>query len=400
MKFTELALTLGSWGRSPLSSQVQIACIDTLHAFSRTNNLKIVFECYHESDDDQKAANYLLKLEKNSSSIESLIRVRPRSDRFRKVAEMGGKRVVFEHPVSAMSVMAAFGEDGFDRGLEFCQSQSIAAIVEGLDIEIALTDITRGDFHYVENLTRNITAEAQARGKQVCWRLADSFGLGDPFEKRMTARSLHFWVEFLHHRCGIDINHISVQVADTFGLSLANLLALLPAGIQPVSSMFGTGIGSGWTATELLLVQALGRQSSLAALVGMRELLGVTEEHRDTHRPLTGINAFEVKGGAKPETISSRAEKIFPFNPDKLTGIEAIPLLDDLSGHAGLLHIAHNNNSDIHIETEDQRVIQIYEEYEKAFLKGRQQPVSWAEVKKQMVFLEEYRLETKSKDDE
>ncbi len=383
MKFswTELAFTLGNWGRAPLTVEVQKEITSALCQWAAKNNAFIRLEIYRQPGFDAAGSELLRILEEGASFVRPVIRLEPRSDRFREAFKIGVREVIFETPASRERGSVRFLPDGVCRSPDFARQQALMAICEGITPEIALSDITRARELDVLAIIEGVETVARAQGVKVRWRLADTHGLGYPFGRKRRPRALKSWAVLLKKEFGIDPEHLSVQSSDLLGLGLANSLACFQEGIQPVTSLFGLGAGSGWTATETMLFHVLPKIPDLHDLIMLRSLLIPTASQlRDDYRPLSASLAYQVVADTTPEKMSGKIPALLPYDPQKVLGITPEPLLTSLSGHAGLLYLIHRHYPQLNLDTEDPRVLELYAKYEEQFIRGRMLPISWEEM--------------------
>lgn len=381
LRFTELALTLGNWGRAPLEPEWAQSLAGQLLRWSLRTGVALRLEVYAEQELERELLTWLLRESGGSSTFVPLVRLEPRSDRWRMLAELGITDAVFDVPVGEGFAGLRFTPDGASRAPEYAREAARGAMLAGLSPEIALTDITRAQTEIVAETVERVEEESHARGVAVRWRLVDDLGLGDPLPGGRLPRSLAAWVRTLHRDNEVELDRISVQASNRRGLALANALAGLRGGAESAaSSLFGFGLGAGWAATEQVLYHAAGEEVELASLLNLRKTLLNKDVVRDSNRPISGGNAWEMLGGAAPEELEKRYDAQLGLDPLVWFGHSPLPLLTQLSGHAGMLHLMHRHYPDHHFESDDPRSLRVSEEFEAQFSAGRQTPVPWSEL--------------------
>ncbi len=379
MIWTELSFTLGRWGSPLLTLAQQRRVATTLARWAKQNRCLVRLELYGDALEDHEVLAAALDLA-GGGSLMPLVRLEPRSDRFRALADAGVREVVFEIPASEAYAEHRFPARGVAQGIEFCRRQAEAAVMQNLRPEIALTDIARASKYDVAELVNTTLKAMQPRSGRVCWRLVDSTGLADPLPGSRLPCSLPAWVRWLGREFGIEPEDISIQASDRLGLATANALTVVRQGASVASSLFGLGHGAGWTPTELLLLHTLEPCPTLKQLIALRDTLVTDTTQRDQHRPLQHRQAWELPADTSPDDMDLK-ETLLPFHPQTVTGHPIEPLLTALSGKAGLLHLIHRQFPGVHIDTNDSDIEELYEHINGQFQAGRAIPVCWAEIK-------------------
>jgi HMGL-like len=391
LHLSELALTLGNWGRAPLTIDQQRQILKTLANWSDKSSVACSAEIYAQP------APQLALIEEwisGDSALNLIVREDPRSDRLKRLAKLGAQTVVIDIPVSQQTAIRRFRPKGIDQVSAYAARVARDAQLAGLTPELALIDVARANKLDLLMIVDRIMEAVQPHGGDVRWRLVDSTGWADPIAGSRLPRSLAAWVRLLTTEFAIPKESITVQCADTLGFAIANTIAGARTGASVATSLLGLGMGCGWGTTEVVLAHLLGVKANTKKLLGLRHLLmdkkpgSEDSSHpiRDNHRPVSGPNAWQFPGGAAPEKPSLELlEAHFPIPPKTLSRHDPEPLLTSLSGHAGLLHLMHREWPDHHFQTEDGRAIEISQIFEKEFAAGRQIPVSWAELKPMVV---------------
>ena len=376
---TELALTLGRWGVTPLNEATQKKVVETLVGWSVRTRTPLRIESYMDAPVDRNTLQVLVERAHKSDTVTAVARIEPRSDRWKILHEMGVREAVFEVPVSDEAARARFTPLGSDRSPGFAAEMARDAMVHGVTPEIALVDICRAKEETVSELIAAVQREAVARSVECRWRLVDDTGLGNPLPGSKTPRSLARWIRWMEREFSIASSSISVQASDLRGLALANALAGVQEKTGAATSLFGLGIRAGWAATEVLMLHLGERGAGIPELMELHGLLG-TEDVRDSFRPVSGRHVWQMLGGTTPENLSSKWDAQLACDPKQLTGIEPEPLLTSLSGHAGLLHLMHENMGNRQFDSDDQTTLKISSKIEAEYASGRQQPVGWYEI--------------------
>ncbi|MBD3167066.1 hypothetical protein GF324_10735 [bacterium] len=387
MIIVDATLTAGVIGQPPLKHEVIKAWLHTLVRTGSDWNVQFQVELPFRMR--TAFAEHLTDrgIGKRQARVEPVVRLEPRTDRFRAVAEAGVKRVVFTVPVSATAAKARFLHGGINRAVTFAAEQAEYAVLAGLTPEIELDDITRARGRDVSRVVGEVRRLLRPRNVNPHWRLLDRTGQGDPLAGARRPRSLTAWVRYLDREHHIDPPEISAQSADILGLSLANSLAVARMGVNPVTTAFGLGHHAGWTALEVLLthlrddLQAAEKSPSLRPLLELRSVLTRGNLLRDPYRPVSGPWAHQASGGTGPETLEERAERHFPYKPKALTGHSTLPMMDALSGQAGLLHLIHRHFQELHVETTDPEAHELARRMQDAFDDGRELPAAWLELR-------------------
>ncbi len=379
-EWTELALTLGTWGAPPPGAELQVRVLEGLAEAARAARARVRVELYGDRNEDREALAEAVRLRESGAPLEPVLRLEPRSDRFEAAARAGVREVVFEAPVSFERAWRRLQPFDVDASPVYASWAAREAALAGLRPEIALADITRAEPEDVVQVLRSVARDLTSRGVRPRWRVVDGLGLAGPPGGARLPRSLAGWVRLLRKQGGAEPGEIAVQAADTLGLGLANLLAGCRAGASPAASLFGLGHGAGWAASEAALLHRFGLKTDLRALVRLKPLLDPGGRRRDGGRPLASGRAWQVPAGTTPEDLGGRLAEHIPFDPEPVLGVRPEPLLTDLSGHAGVLHLLHRHYPAHHFETGDPRILAISEEFERQFHEGRQQPVSWEEL--------------------
>ncbi|MDP8207943.1 MAG: hypothetical protein P9L92_14845 [Candidatus Electryonea clarkiae] len=379
-EITELSLTIGNWGAKPYRTEIKSQLINVFAEWCRENGTKIRIELYGGSGTDLELAKTVKQLQQEDYPVEPLIRLEPRSDRFRIIGRSECQHVVFEVPVSRQRASARFLSAGIDQAGEYAKKAVESAALNGLHPEIALTDITRAKEEDVEKIVNQVNESLLPRKAKARWRLVDDAGLGDPLPGSRRPKSMRGWVAFFREHLNVNAEDISVQCSDLLGLGLANTLAGHSNGGCPVTSLFGLGHRAGWAATELAMLHALGENINIKELIGLKSLLDPGNIRRDQYRPVSGYNSWETPSETTPDKMEKKIEAWLPFDPHPITGLRIEPLITSLSGKAGLLHLIHRHNPETHVDTDDSRIEEIYNELSRQFNEGRLIPVSWAEL--------------------
>jgi len=383
MRYVEMALTLGSWGQKPFTSENIKKVVNNFAGWARKNSVDLTLELYAERENERKILREIVSdKDKRYSNITPLVRVEPRSDRLKRIAADGGKNILIEVPASNETGDFRFMPHGVKRSPSYAAEMVREATLLGLIPEIALNDITRAKPQDVLDIIKAVKSEAEPRGITPRWRLVDIYGFGDPLPRALPPKSLAGWVRYLHRKSGVKKEDISVQASDQLGLALANTLSAVKEGAQAATSLFGLGAGAGWAASELLLFHSMDEESlNLKSLKKLKAVLDSDATKRDQHRPLSGERAFEFPAGTSPEEISDKKRAaLIAFNPEKFIGTKPLPLLTSLSGHAGMLHLMHRFYSENHFDSDNPETLGVSAEFESEFKDGRQQPVSWQEL--------------------
>jgi isopropylmalate/homocitrate/citramalate synthase len=387
MIIVDATLTAGVTGQPPLPPKAREAWLYTLRRIAVDWGLKF---------DVELPLSFDLPLDRffetsgnagKKGSLEAILRLEPRADRFRHAREMGAGKIVFSVPVSATAAEARFLHGGLERAAAFAAEHAESAALAGLRPEIELDDSTRARGRDVAKVIKAVRSVLRPRGIEATWRLLDRTGLGDPLPGARRPRSLVAWVRWLDRDHQIDPLNVSVQAADTLGLALANGLAVARMGARPVTTAFGLGHHAGWTALEVLLaqlrealLQKRGR-ASLRPLMQIRSVLTRGQLLRDPYRPVSGPWSHQAPGGTRPETLEERSERYFPYTPGELTGSPTLPMMDALSGQAGLLYLIHRHFQELHVETTDPEAHALAKQMQDAFDEGRDLPAAWLEVR-------------------
>ncbi len=381
-EWTELALTLGTWGAPPSGHDDRLAVVEALDAWTSASGVTVRLEVYGESEEDRALARAVLeRRERGNEHLQPLLRLEPRSDRLKRAAELGVGQFVFDLPVSRQLAGLRFKPQGVARVAGYAAEVVREAALTGLVPEIALADITRAEEREVLAVVESVLGELRPRGIQPRWRLVDSLGLGDPLKGAEGAASLARWVRLLVEQGDGGPGSVAVQAADTLGLALANLLAGCRAGASPATSLFGFGHCSGWAATEMAILHLFSPDyPDLTLLAGLKSRLDPGERRAGPHRPLIGSLAWQTPAVTTPDTLREKLDALFPFHPEKVVGNSPEPLLTSLSGHSGLLYLLHRHNPDRRFDSEDSKIIEISAGFERQFHQGRQSPISWAEI--------------------
>jgi hypothetical protein len=404
---SELSLTLGNWGRPPLSVDQQRQILRTLGNWAERTGNPVSAEVYARPTTQTPL---LEEWADGDLSPELIVREDPRSDRLKHLSQIGMKRIVIDVPVSPQTAIRRFRPKGIEQVAPYAVRVARDSLLAGLTPEIALLDIARANKFDVLMIVDRIMEAVRPHGGEhtISWRLIDSTGWADPIAGARLPRSLSAWVRMLNKEFEIPRESISVQCADTLGFANANTIAGAQTGASVVTSLLGLGMGCGWAATEVALAHLLGEKANTKRLLGLSHVLlgemtpglqinpghpgslprlagksGSSEglSLRDDHRPVSGPHAWQFPGGAAPEKPSAELlEAHFPIPAKSLSRHDPEPLLTSLSGHAGLLHLMHREWSDRHFATEDERVFAISQSFENEFANGRQVPVSWAEL--------------------
>lgn len=384
-ELTEIALTLGRWGRAPLTVQQQRRVLDTYVSWADQAGARVRVELYARPHDQLALLGEWVS---RSDRVAVIVREQARSDRYRRIAAAlapdfspGSVDTVIDVPVSRELAAVTWQAGGVARAPEFAARAARDAALTGLSPEIALADIARAHRDDVLAVIDAVTEEARARGVSARWRLVDATGCADPLPGARLPRSLPAWLRLLERERGIDSERVTVQAANTLALANANTVAAIRAGAAPAASLFGTGLGAGWAAAEVMLAHMHGGGANVRPLLNLRDTLAAEAELEHAHRSIGGASAWQFPGGAAPE--SPRPELLrawFPLDPRRLTGRAPEPVLTELSGHAGLLHLLHRAFPERHFETDDARIVAISERFEREFAAGRQIPVAWAEL--------------------
>lgn len=120
--YTELALTLGNWGRKPLAFQQALDVAKHLQRWSRRTNVSLRLECYAEMEQERELVRELLN--ESDESFSPLIRLEPRGDRWRMLRDLGVREAVFEVPVGDGYASIRFSPDGANRAPEFARESA------------------------------------------------------------------------------------------------------------------------------------------------------------------------------------------------------------------------------------------------------------------------------------
>ncbi len=385
MKITELALTLGNWGQPPLSTETQIILIDTYsnwirYDLPRDTGLQFRIELYGERKEDFNALAHAIEISQKQDSIIPVLRLDPRSDRFRKMSDCGVYEIVFDIPASAPLAKQRFLANGIKQSPVFAAHQCENVALVGLRPEIALNDITRARKKDIATIVESVTKVLRPRGIKPMWRLVDNLGICKPLPNVRIPRSLASWVRFLIKDLGIDPGDISVQASNLLGMGLAGVLSAANEGAQPVCSLSGMGTNGGWAATESVLLHTVYSNLKFKKLMEISEFMFGSNIGNQSQPAFLDPSSWQIPGGTTPEKLEDKIPVFLPFDPEPALGIKAAPLLTPLSGVAGLLHLIHRNQPEKHIDSDDQRVHDIYDQLDEQFKSGRQTPVSWKEV--------------------
>ncbi|HEX05389.1 MAG TPA: hypothetical protein ENH10_09610, partial [Bacteroidetes bacterium] len=393
LALTDFSLTLGNWGRAPLSINQQRQVLRTLANWAEKTGVVARAELYARPAPQQSLIEEWIS---EKTSLELTIREDPRSDRLKQLAKIGATSVVIEVPTSVQTAIRRFRPKGIDIAAPYAERAARDTVLAGLTPEIALVDVARAKKSDVLLIVDKVLEAIRPHDGIVRWRLVDSTGWADPIAGSRLPRSLPAWIRGLHSKFGIACESITVQCADTLGFANANTVAGAAAGASTATSLFGLGMSCGWGATEVILAHMLDKDANTKRLMGLRNVL-ISEDMvplraceqgsatgsapRDSHRPVSGPNAWQFPGGAAPEKPSDELlDAHFPIPPKTLSRHDPEPLLTALSGHAGLLHLMHRQWPEQHFQSEDGRPLEISNAFQAEFAEGRQIPVSWTEL--------------------
>lgn len=380
LRWTELALSLGSFGQAPRSAETQVKIGKALLEWTSLYPIDLRLELFCSSPGDTRAVQDLQKHIGNRERQLLVARVEDTSNDLDMVKSQGISAVVTDYPASQIYADYLYPAEGLVRVRQRLTSFIKEAALRKLEPEISLVDIVRARKQDVKELVHEAERVASAYNTRIRWRLTDMTGDASPQRRSRSMSYLPTWIRWMEKDLGISTGSISVQCSNIHGNALENSKTGYSAGAQVVSSLFGTGLGCGFAASEAFLNMTLPHSISLKPLVKLREDIVSPSMPSFPRKPYWDNYSFELEAGTTPEALHTKTGVLLGFDPGERFGIEPEPVLTPLSGHAGILHLIHRHFPWYHVDTEDERALAISAEFERQFLEGRRQPVVWSEV--------------------
>lgn len=308
-----------------------------------------------------------------------------------KVKEAGLDETVMLASISDYHIVYKFGssrERVFSKYLDAIEY----AYRHGLTVRVTLEDITRADLgNNVLPFLRRVERLARKYGVPLKIKLADTLGLGLPYENVPPPRGVPAVVRAIREEIEVDPRNIEFHGHNDLGLVVANHLAawLAGAGLSNCT-LFGIGERAGNCPLEVMLIHYVGLTGrsdvNLKAIKDAADVVRSMGFSIPEFYPLVGENAFRTKAGIHVDGLMKNPEVYLPFNPIEVLGI---PYTVAITPYSGRSAIALWLNKNLHASLgggggftkNHPLVIRVYEDVVKLFEKtGRSHPLTNEEL--------------------
>jgi 2-isopropylmalate synthase len=258
-----------------------------------------------------------------------------------------------KHP--RIHVFIATSDIHLEHKLHMTRDQLVSRAVESVryarkfaaSVEFSAEDSTRTDVHY---LARVVEAVINAGATTV--NLPDTTGFAIPWEYGEMFRKIFEMVPNVHKAV------ISTHCQDDLGLSVANSLAAVQAGVRQVEcTINGLGERAGNTSLEEVVMALKTRQALFGVTTGIRTkeiakasrlVSSLTGVLVPPNKAIVGANAFSHSSGIHQDGILKFRQTYEIMNPEDVGVEESTLLLTSRSGRHALAnrlkHLGHKLN--------------------------------------------------------
>jgi len=258
------------------------------------------------------------------------------------------------------------------------------AFRNGIAVRATLEDATRADVYgTIVPFVKALLKLGEKYGVEPEIKIADTLGLGVPFEEAPLPRSIPKLVRTVISETGIPGERVEFHGHNDFHLVVANHLAAWKAGASMSNcTLFGIGERSGncpLDAMVLFYVQLTGNEGgvNLKVFKKIRDFFEHSGYVLPEFYPAFGANAFRTKAGIHIDGLMKNPEVYLPYDPVSTLGLPYLVSITPYSGRAG---VAFWIRMMFHLEEDgmlkaDERVAKIYDEIIKMFSDGRVHPL-------------------------
>jgi len=263
------------------------------------------------------------------------------------------------------------------------------ALKSGLTVRTTLEDITRSDIYgFVIPFVRKVLRLAEKYGSKVIIKVADTLGVGLPFENAPLPRSIPKIIRALIEDAGVPGSQIEFHGHNDFHLVVANHLAAWLAGASLSNcTLLGIGERAGncpLEAMALLYVQLKGTTDgmNLKVLPKIKKFFEEIGYYVPEFQPIVGANAFRTKAGIHIDGLMKNPQVYLPYDPNAVLGVPYTIAITPYSGRAGIMYwltSVFGSNGWISLKN-DPRLNKLYEEILEIFKTGRTMPLTDIEM--------------------
>ncbi len=263
------------------------------------------------------------------------------------------------------------------------------ALKSGLTVRATLEDITRSDIYgFVIPFVKKILKLSEKYGSKVIIKVADTLGVGLPFEHAPLPRSIPKIIKALIEDAGISGSQIEFHGHNDFHMVVANHLAAWLSGASLSNcTLLGIGERSGncpLEAMALFYVQLKGTTNgmNLKVLPKIKEFFEKIGYHIPEFQPIVGANAFRTKAGIHIDGLMKNPQIYLPYDPNVVLGVPYTIAITPYSGRAGItywLTSVFGSNGWLSLKN-DPRLNRLYEEILEIFKSGRIMPLTDVEM--------------------
>jgi len=258
------------------------------------------------------------------------------------------------------------------------------AFKNGIAVRATLEDSTRANVYgTLIPFVKALLKLGEKYGVKPEIKIADTLGLGVPFEEAPLPRSVPKLIRTVIEETGISGSQIEFHGHNDFHMVVANHLAAWKAGASMSNcTLFGIGERSGncpLDAMALLYVQLTGDEAGLNLRVfkKIRDFFEHAGYVLPEFYPAFGANAFRTKAGIHIDGLMKNPQVYLPYDPLSNLGLPYLISITPYSGRAG---VAFWIKMMFHIEDDgvlkaDRRVAKIYDDIVRIFSNGRVHPL-------------------------
>ncbi|HSR25141.1 MAG TPA: AMP-binding protein [Candidatus Eisenbacteria bacterium] len=377
----------GQQGGLPLNAERSRRIYDLLCEVTGDSGAIRHAEFFPYRDSDRDALRYAIDRHAGGAPIEPTTWIRARRDDVELVARLGVPETGMLSSASDYHTFHKFKPGGRSRAASMYLEAVQTALDLGIRPRFHLEDTTRAEPDFVRWLVEAVLELGSRYPAELAprFRLADTLGVGLPFEDVALPRSIPRWIRLMRS-LGIEPGAIELHPHNDTGLVVANSLAAIRAGCGVISGCcLGTGERTGNAPLETVMVHLLGmgywrdRPVDLRPLNELAELyhgLGVGPAAK---YPLFGRDAYVTRAGVHADGLNKFWWMYAPFNAPQLVGRELEVAITKDSGQAGLLFVLKQRMG-LELRKDDPRVAEVNGWLNDQFAGGRESAVEWTEL--------------------
>ncbi len=263
------------------------------------------------------------------------------------------------------------------------------ALKKGISVRASLEDITRADIYGLAiPFIHKVFDLGEKYGVEVEVKIADTLGLGLPFEEVPLPRSIPRIVKALIRDGGVPGEKIEFHGHNDFHMVVANhVVAWISGASMSNCTLLGMGERAGncpLEAMALFYVQLKGTTGgmNLKVLKKIKEFFEEIGFEIPEFQPILGANAFRTKAGIHIDGLLKNPQVYLSYDPNAVLGIPYTVSITPYSGRAGVAFWLKSmfGSSSWEDMKNDPRLAEIYNEITEIYKTGRTTPITDREM--------------------